>query len=819
LVGKSPEDEVIAEDEITTCTVDGVLHGLTADSPTLSDVKKHLRSSYCGAITLESAHVQDEEEREWIVRRFEEELSSEITRKRQLEVLQHLIKFQTFETFMAKKFQHVKRYGGEGAESLVVFVEEVLRQFRQGVSGECTAVIGMPHRGRLSLMTGLLGYSPEAMFYKIKGHCEHPTGLPTTGDVLTHLHTSYDVPMETEGQGTVHVSLLPNPSHLEAINPVAMGNTRGRLKDPDNTLCLQIHGDAAFSGQGIVAESFSLSNVPGYSVGGSLHLIVNNQIGFTTPPALGRSSPYCSDVGKMIGCPIIHVNAAAPEDVLKASRVAIDYKKKYRKDIIVDLVCFRKWGHNELDDPSMTQPIMYRAINSRASIPNEYAAILKEEELADHTHAGYNEYLNECFKKADNYEPKDTQLRGKWLGLSWPGHQLTSWNTGCSPDMLRYVGGRSCEGRGNVHPKIAKIFQDRLKKVETGQSIDWATAEAMALGSLLMSGTNVRLSGQDVGRGTFGHRHFALVDQEDEHIDTPLSRLSPTQGLLEVVNSPLIEEAVLGYEYGVSVSDANWLVIWEAQFGDFFNGAQVIVDTFLSSGEEKWLLQSGLVMLLPHGYDGAGPEHSSSRIERFLQLTNSSETSPDGDDINFQVVHPTTPAQYFHLLRAQIVRNFRKPLVVASPKILLRLPAAVSSLQDMVTGTTFQHVLPDPHVSSPSEVKKVVFCSGKHFYFLDSYRKEKGINDVAIVRLESLAPFPTAYLHQELTKYSNATTHIWSQEEHRNMGPWTFVDARFRNQLGIQLTYAGRGPGGPPAVGTSLIHQEQVAKLLEDTFQ
>ena len=547
------------------------------------------------------------------------------------------------------------------------------------------------------------------MFRKMKGLPEFPPEQSGAGDVLSHLVASVDI-------DSVHVTMLPNPSHLEAVNPVAVGKTRGRHmtrgqgeyseegRMGDTALCVQIHGDAALAGQGINQETLQIANVPHYSVGGSLHLVINNQVGFTTPGDRGRSSRHCTDIAKQIGAPVIHVNGDHPEDVIRATQVAMEYRQQFRKDIFVNLICFRRWGHNELDDPTFTNPALYSVINSRRSVPDLYrdqlvsTGVMSESEVSEAVSAHMN-MLNDHFKAMDSYTPVRSNLAGAWSGLKEATGDLTTWDTGVGADVLKYVGSQSVKypDSFNVHSHLKKHhIEGRIKKLEAGAGIDWGTAEALALGSLLYQGHNVRISGQDVGRATFSHRHAMLVDQDTNEIFIPFNSMEGGEGgKIEIANSILSEEAVMAFEYGMSVENPNNLIIWEAQFGDFFNGAQIILDTFVSSGESKWGLQSGLVMLLPHGMDGAGPEHSSCRVERFLQMSDSAESRADGDNVNWEVVHPTTAAQYFHLLRRQQVRNYRKPLVVVAPKTLLRLPAAASSLHDMAPGTSFQQVLPD----------------------------------------------------------------------------------------------------------------------------
>lgn len=811
---------------------------------TVEEVVGHLRDAYCGPMGVEFMHL-DEDRRTWFAERYEtlvgEGRPSVERRKKMAEIL---LKSQAFDNFLAAKFSTVKRYGGEGAESMMAFFYEL---FCHAPSvGVTDIVVGMPHRGRLNLLTGLLDFPAVQVFQKMKGMPEVPSDVKGSGDVLSHLSTSVDL---SGYPGPLHATLLPNPSHLEAVSPVAVGKARARLQslDPSGYLSrsgsggqvvpgscpvlpIQVHGDASFAAQGVIMETLALSKLPGFGVGGSVHLVVNNQIGFTTPARIGRSSPYVSDVMKMISAPVIHVNGDDPEAVALSTRLALEYRQAFGEDVLLDMLCFRRWGHNEMDDPTFTNPLMYDVIHSRSSVPDEYAKKLQEEgslqegekERIVAEHMGQ---LNEEHKKLGTSVPPFSRFGGRWSGLSQAPSAVTTWDTGVPTELLKYLGARSVQVPPDVmvHPHLNKVLvQERLRKIGEGTNLEWATAEALSFGSLLYQGFNVRICGQDVGRGTFSQRHSILVDRTTERPYVPLNNLCPPpdhppQGNYEVVNSLLSEEAVLSFEYGFSLESPRNLVIWEAQFGDFHNSAQVVVDTFVTSGEAKWFLQSGMVVLLPHGFDGAGPEHSSCRIERFLQMTDSKEDAVDGDDVNFSFVHPTTPAQYFHLLRRQMLRNFRKPLVVASPKILLRHPAATSSLAELAPGTFFRPVLGEavPRTSAG----KVLLCSGKHYYALAKQREELGKDqDVAIVRLEALCPFPAKELAEELSKYTHAKEFVWCQEEHRNMGPWFFVQPRFQNLLGKQLKYAGRGNLGVPAVGIGQVHQRECQEILQKAF-
>ncbi|MED6274305.1 putative 2-oxoglutarate dehydrogenase E1 component DHKTD1, mitochondrial [Characodon lateralis] len=741
----------------------------------VEEVRTYLEEVYCGHLSVEISQLSSLEEREWFADRFEELKRESFSPEEKKRLAKLMLESQEFDHFLATKFATVKRYGGEGAESMMGFFYELFHQSAH--SGVTDIIIGMPHRGRLNLLTGLLKFPPELMFRKMRGLSEFPDTSPAIGDVLSHLTSS--VELDFGAEHPLHVTMLPNPSHLEAINPVAQGKTRARQQlrkegdyspeenayPGDQVICLQVHGDGSFTGQGIVPETLTLSNLPHYRVGGSIHLIVNNQVGYTTPSDRGRSSLYCSDVGKMVNCAVIHVNGDDAEDVLRAARLAVDYQRRFRKDIILDLICYRQWGHNELDEPFFTNPAMYKIIRSRQSVPNSYSdQLISEGQMTEAERAeiksSYYGMLNDKLSGMTLYSPPPTNLQGRWGDLVEPQARVTTWDTGVPAQLLQFIGAKSVDipEQISLHSHLLKTHvQARLQRLEEGTKLDWSTAEALAFGSLLCQGFDIRISGQDVGRGTFSQRHAMVVCQETNDTYIPLNHISPQQtGFLEVCNSPLSEEAVLGFEYGMSISQPKLLPIWEAQFGDFFNGAQIIFDTFISGGEAKWLLQCGMVILLPHGYDGAGPEHSSCRMERFLQMCDSKEEGVDGDNVNMAVVNPTTPAQYFHLLRRQMIRNFRKPLIVVGPKTLLRFSAAVSSLSDLAPGTSFRPVLGDTSV--PAErVQKVVLCSGKHYYALLKQRETSAASqNTALIRVEELCPFPLEALQQELRKYPNA---------------------------------------------------------------
>ncbi|KAK8735275.1 hypothetical protein OTU49_005597 [Cherax quadricarinatus] len=820
-----------------TYNIKGLIAGCD-ESCTLEQLQSILQDKYCGHIGAEFSYLPTLEEREWFATAFETIVGEVLTTQERIRLAGDLLRSQAFDNFLATKFQSVKRYGGEGAESIVGYFKETFKRLAQ--DGVEHAVMALAHRGRLNLLSGVLQYPPVVMFQKMKGLPEFPPGMHFTGDVLSHLVVSVDLEM---AEHSLHVTMLPNPSHLEAVNPVACGKTRARQKSlgegcyssdvsaraGDKVVCIQVHGDAALAGQGVMQETLALSNAPHFAIGGALHVSINNQIGYTTPGERTRSSDYCTDIAKMCSMPVIHVNGGNPEAVVKAAHLAVQYQRKFRRDVFVDLVCWRRWGHNELDNPWFTNPLMYSNIDSRRSVPDTYAdslvteGILTQEEVVKTT-SDHMAFLAEQFKLVDSHVPKATQLEKQWSGLVHAPGAIEVWDTGVDIASLKYLGAKSVyvpEGF-NVSKQLKRSHIDtRLQKLTEGRCLDWATCEALAMASVLHQGIlgfNIRLSGQDVGRGTFSQRHCMLVDQATDEMYIPLNHMSEEQaGHIEVANSILSEEAVLGFEYGMSVESPNTLCIWEAQFGDFYNGAQIMIDTFVSSGERKWLTQSGLVMVLPHGYDGAGPEHSSCHIERFLQNCDSSETSPDGEDVNWIIVNPTTPAQYFHLLRRQMLRNYRKPLIIAGPKMILRLPAASSDLEDMAPGTHFHPIIGDKNVN-PDSVKKIIFVSGKHYYALVSEREARGITDTAIIRLECLCPFPTNDINNELLKYKKAKTFVWSQEEHRNMGAWVFVHSRFENLCSTKLQYAGREVLGTTAVGIGELHKQEVQHVMHQTF-
>ncbi|KAI0297773.1 dehydrogenase E1 and transketolase domain-containing protein 1 [Multifurca ochricompacta] len=805
-----------------------------AEHWTLRDITNHLRTIYVGRIAYEYMHSPSKTERLWFSHMLEARTPPLPDARQKKRVHELLAQSETFDQFLQLKFPNLKRYGLEGGESMIPALDALFSvAARAGVQH---IILAMPHRGRLNLLAGLLQMSPTSLFHKIKGGYEIPEELGAVGDVISHLVAS---PTLTYDGADVKVSLLPNPSHLEAVSPVALGKTRAKQYSLLNTspedcmlgdkaMCVQLHGDASFTGQGVVMETLGLSNLPHFTSGGSVHIVVN--IGYTTPASSARSSLYCSDIGKMINAPVLHVNGDYPEDVARAIDVAFQYRHHFRKDVIIDLLVYRRWGHNELDEPAFTQPLMYEKIRSRKSVPALYEERLISDDVITSAHAqavrdAARSRLDVELAQADTYTPTaTTMLQGQWKGIVWPADKKAERNpaTGVAREVLEGVGRASVmvPSGFEIHPRLQRHVKHRLQTIEKGTGLDWATAEAMAFGSLMLEGCDVRISGQDVGRGTFSQRHAMLVDQKTESVVVPLNAELGSQGKLELANSSLSELAVLGFEYGLSWEKPNMLPIWEAQFGDFFNGAQVIIDTFISSAETKWLKQSGIVLLLPHGLDGAGPEHSSSRLERMLQLTDD-RFEPIGErhiNVNMHVAFPTTPAQYFHVLRRQIKRNFRKPLIVAAPKGLLRLPAASSSLSDLEGSCTFQPVLRDPLVEARI-AERVVLVSGKLYYDLVKERDARGLGQrVALVRIEELCPFPFEEL-REVLGGATAGEVFWVQEEPRNQGAWPHVALRVGHILEKPVVYHGRHGGAVPAPGVGKLYRAQQEVVIKGAFE
>ncbi|MFS7966069.1 putative oxoglutarate dehydrogenase (succinyl-transferring) [Helianthus anomalus] len=821
---------------------------------TLRAILTRLEQAYCGSIGFEYMHIADREQCNWLRDRIETPIPMAYNRQRKEVILDRLIWSTQFENFLATKWTAAKRFGLEGGETLIPGMKEMFD--RSADLGVESIVIGMSHRGRLNVLGNVVRKPLRQIFNEFSGGIKPAEGLYTgTGDVKYHLGTSYDRP--TRGGKRIHLSLVANPSHLEAVDSVVVGKTRAKQyysNDVDRTknMGILIHGDGSFAGQGVVYETLHLSALPNYTTGGTIHIVVNNQVAFTTDPKSGRSSQYCTDVAKALNAPIFHVNGDDVEAVVHACELAAEWRQTFHTDVVVDIVCYRRFGHNEIDEPSFTQPKMYKVIRNHPSALEIYQKKLLEtgqvtKEDIDKIHNKVTSILNEEFLASKDYVPQ----KGDWLSAFWSGfkspEQLSRIrNTGVKPEILKNVGKAIATLPENFKPHraVKKIFADRLKMIETGEGVDWAVGEALAFATLLVEGNHVRLSGQDVERGTFSHRHSVVHDQETGERYCPLGHVVMNQNeeMFTVSNSSLSEFGVLGFELGYSMENPNSLVIWEAQFGDFANGAQVIFDQFLSSGESKWLRQIGLVVLLPHGYDGQGPEHSSARLERFLQMSDDNpfvipEMEPtlrnQIQKCNWQVVNVTTPANYFHVLRRQIHREFRKPLIVMAPKNLLRHKDCKSNLSEFddvqghpgfdKQGTRFKRLIKDQSGHSDLEegIRRLVLCSGKVYYELDEKRKSTESKDVAICRVEQLCPFPYDLIQRELKRYPNAEI-VWCQEEPMNMGAYNYIAPRLATAMKAldrgnldNIKYVGRGPSAATATGFYTVHVKEQAALVE----
>ncbi|WP_316200555.1 MULTISPECIES: 2-oxoglutarate dehydrogenase E1 component [unclassified Bradyrhizobium] len=811
-------------------------HVLGLEYGSLREIVAICERTYCQTLGVEFMHITNAAQKAWIQERIEgpdKEIS--FTREGRRAILQKLIESEGFEKFCDVKFTGTKRFGLDGGESLIPALEQIIK--RGGNLGVKEIVLGMPHRGRLNVLTQVMGKPHRALFHEFKGGSANPDAVEGSGDVKYHLGASSD--REFDGN-RIHLSLTANPSHLEIVDPVVLGKVRAKQDQhgdpPDmriSVLPLLMHGDAAFAGQGVVAECFALSDLKGYRTGGSIHFIVNNQIGFTTYPRYSRSSPYPSDVAKMIDAPIFHVNGDDPEAVVFAAKVATEFRQKFHKPVVIDMFCYRRHGHNEGDEPAFTQPVMYKKIAGHPSTLEIYSKRLVAEGVmtegeVDKAKADWRARLDAEFEAGTSYRPnKADWLDGKWAGFKSADQEEEARRgvTGVEIDRLKEIGRKITKVPDGfrVHRTIQRFLENRAKAIESGIGLDWATGEALAYCSLLLEGHKVRLSGQDSERGTFSQRHSVLIDQEDESRYTPFNHLAPEQGHFEVINSLLSEEAVLGFEYGYSLAEPTALTLWEAQFGDFANGAQVLFDQFISSGERKWLRMSGLVCLLPHGYEGQGPEHSSARLERYLQMC--------AED-NMQVVYPTTPANYFHVLRRQLHREIRKPLIVMTPKSLLRHKRAVSRLEELAKGTTFHRILYDDaqmqaddktKLVPDEQIRRIVLCSGKVYYDLYDEREKRGLNDVYLMRVEQLYPVPLKALVAELGRFKNAEV-VWCQEEPRNMGAWHFIEPYIEwvlNQTGGKSKrprYAGRAASAATATGLMSKHLAQLKALLDEAL-
>ncbi len=794
---------------------------------TLREIIEIVKRTYCGTFALQYMHISDPEQSSWLKERIEG-LGKEIqfTKEGRKAILNKLVQAEGLEKFLHIKYMGTKRFGLDGGESLIPAMEQIIK--RGGNLGVKEIVIGMPHRGRLSVLANVMEKPFKAIFNEFQGGSYKPDEVEGSGDVKYHLGASSD--REFDGN-KVHLSLTANPSHLEAVNPVVLGKVRAKqeqLNDKLRTEVLPIllHGDAAFAGQGVVAECFGLSGLKGHKTGGTIHIIINNQIGFTTSPSNSRSSPYPTDISLMVEAPIFHVNGDDPEAVVHAAKVATEFRQKFRKDVVIDIFCYRRFGHNEGDEPMFTQPNMYSKIKSQPTSLEKYTkrliedGLIPEGEIED-MKARFQNFLNDEFQASKSYRPnKADWLDGKWSGVKSREQLYQRGKTSLTEAQYKEIGDaltRVPKGF-NIHKTISRMLDNKRVAITMGENIDWATAEAFAFGSLLVEGFPVRLSGQDCTRGTFSQRHCAFVDQKTEERYYPLNNISGSQSELEVIDSMLSEYAVLGYEYGYSLAEPNTLCLWEAQFGDFANGAQIMFDQFISSGERKWLRMSGLTVLLPHGFEGQGPEHSSARLERFLQMS--------AED-NWIIANCTTPANYFHILRRQLHRKLRKPLIIMTPKSLLRHKKAVSIKSDFINGSSFHRVLWDDGFGDKNKelladilIERVIICSGKIYFDILEKRNAEELLGIYILRIEQLYPFPEKSFCKELKRFPNANF-VWCQEEPKNQGAWSYISTLILEQLlklkmkNKNLQYAGRSPSASPATGLAQQHKKEQEELIK----
>ena len=810
---------------------------LGLEKATLRRIIQVVQQTYCGTMGVEYMHIQDPDQKAWIQKRIEASANHpSFTDRGKRAILERLTQAEGFERFLQLKYTGTKRFGLEGGETMIPAIEQILKRGSQ--LGIREVVLGMAHRGRLNMLTSVLHKPYRAMFSEFQGNPANPEDVQGSGDVKYHLGTSADREFDDV---SVHLSLTANPSHLDAVDPVVLGKVRAKQDQRDDAertqvMGLLIHGDAALSGQGVIAECLMLSQLKGYTTGGTIHFVINNQIGFTTAPQFSRSGPYCTDITKAVQAPIFHVNGDDPLAVTEAARIAVEFRQEFQTDVVVDMVCYRRHGHNESDEPAFTQPIMYRKIARHPTTRQVYAKALEAAGViatgeADAMVTAFHDRLETEFEAANTFRPnKADWLEGRWKGII-PGHDedselpvettaddaFSEERTGVEIAELKAVGNAlaTVPETFNLNRKIQRQLEAKREMFNSGEGIDWATAEALAFGTLLKEGTPVRLSGQDSGRGTFSHRHAVLIDQDTEERYTPLSNIAPEQGRFEVLDSPLSENAVLGFEYGYALAEPHQLVLWEGQFGDFANGAQVIFDQFISSAESKWLRMSGITCLLPHGYEGQGPEHSSARLERYLQLC--------AED-NMQVGNFTTPANYFHALRRQVRRNFRKPLMVMTPKSMLRDKRMISKLADFGPDSRFLRTIPEVETIAPDDkIRRVLLCSGKVYFDLAAGRAERGIDDVAIVRVEQLYPWPKNALVRHLSRYPNAEI-FWVQEEPANMGAWLFALPRLTylseevGKRNTPPTYVGRRAAASPATGLMRNHTKEQAAIVEQAL-
>ena len=817
------------EDYNSKIYLDGVINKKHSN---IREILEFLKKTYCGPIGYEYMHISNPVERKWVRDRIEkDDTAIQFTQNGKEAILNKLIQAEGFEKFLHTKYVGTKRFGLDGAESLIPSLEQIIKIGGQSKVKEIK--IGMSHRGRLNVLANVLQKSYKRIFNEFAGDISSPS-KDGAGDVKYHLGASSD--REFDGN-SVHVSLTDNPSHLEAVNPVVLGQTRAKQyfhedHERNKVIPILIHGDAAFAGQGVVAECFAMSGLSGHNTGGAIHIIVNNQIGFTTSPEYARSSPYPSDVAKMVDAPILHVNGDDPEAVVYATRIATEFRLKFNRDVVIDLICYRRFGHNEGDEPSFTQPLMYKKIRSHPSPVEVYGGQLVNESTITEENLNekikdFKNLLDQQYKSAKDYQPKIEWFEGTWSRYKPERGKDKRGVSGYDISKLKEISDKICTipSEKKIHKTIQKILEQRKNSVTKGSGIDWSTAEALAFGSLLEEGYPVRLVGQDSARGTFSQRHSVLKNQDDSSRYIPLNNISKNQKRFEVIDSFLSELAVLGFEYGYSLVEPNTLTLWEAQFGDFANGAQVVIDQFIASGERKWTRASGLVMLLPHGYEGQGPEHSSARLERFLQLC--------AND-NLQVVNCTTPANYYHALRRQMHRDFRKPLIVMTPKSLLRNKLCVSNIEDFGKDTFFHRVLEDHalnqkngfiELEESSKIKKVILCSGKVYFDLLDAREKLKKNNVVLYRIEQLYPFPAKSLVKELKKYAQSSKFYWCQEEPKNMGAWFSVRDYIQwtldtiNANNNKISYIGRSPDASTATGYAKRHISQQQEIINKVFE
>ena len=793
---------------------------------TVNELVAILKANYCGKIGFEYMHISDVEERRFLQSRLEgADKSVDFTPEGKKAILAAVIRGEQYEIFLARKYVGTKRFGLDGGESMIPALEAVIKY--GGQMGVKEIVYGMSHRGRLNVLANVMAKPYKVIFHEFSGGSDNPDSVGGSGDVKYHLGTSTD--REFDGI-KVHMSLVPNPSHLETVDPVVLGKVRATLtmrddlKEMDEVLPVLLHGDAAFAGQGIVWETFGFQGIRGYATGGCVHFIINNQIGFTTSPQYARNSPYPSDVVKGVQAPVFHVNGDDPEAVTWVCKLAIEFRQKYDKDVVIDMWCYRRFGHNEGDEPSFTQPLMYAAIRQHPFVSKIYSAKLIEQGVIDDSYAevvvdGFTAYLEKEFEAAKTYKPDEADwFTGRWSGFNRPSDPESSRRnvpTGIESKLFDSLGRTLTTIPGDlaIHKTLARVIDAKREMFTSGNGFDWATGEALAFGSLIAEGYGVRLSGQDSGRGTFSQRHAVWVDQTDEHRYIPLATVP--HGRFEVLDSTLSEYGVLGFEFGYAMTDPKTLVLWEAQFGDFANGAQIIIDQYIAASEAKWLRANGLVLLLPHGFEGQGPEHSSARLERFLQLC--------AQD-NIQVCNITTPANYFHVLRRQMHRPFRKPLVIMTPKSLLRHPMAKSPSSDFIGDGHFMRILSDPTAPADARVKRLVLCSGKVAYDLFEARDAAGLDDVSIVRLEQLYPFPGEPLAIRIARMTALEEVVWCQEEPRNNGAWFFVESLIEETLKeakskvARPRYAGRAASASPATGLAKRHAMEQGALVADAL-